>query len=76
MADIVEVLRSRFGTALKEAKGLIRNLQQGKMAYHQLGDDVTRLIDLVYGECELKKTLKVEQFALTLNNVKLKSFSI
>lgn len=69
MADIVEDLRSRFGTALWEAKQLLRTLQQGKRTYHQLGEEVSRLVNMVYGEGKRTETLKVEQFTGPLNNV-------
>lgn len=45
---VVEHLRSRFGTMLREAKRLLRTQQQGGRSYHQLGDEVARLVDLVY----------------------------
>lgn len=59
---------------IRETKNRLRALQQDKLSFHQLGDEVSKLINLIYGENNLTETLKVEHFTEALNNVELKSF--
>lgn len=73
MGDLVDDLRSRFKTTLREAKRLLRTLQQRSRTYNQLGDEVARLVDLVYG-VDNTEVLKVEQVALAMNDVEVSTF--
>lgn len=68
MENIIEDLRSRFGTTLREAKQLLRALRQGGRSYHQLGDEVARLVGLVY-EPYGTDAVEVEQFSMAVNDV-------
>lgn len=68
MGDMVDDLNSRFVTTLRETKRLLLLLQQGGRSFHQLGDKVARLVDLVYGHEHTDNT-KVNQFAMAVNDV-------
>ena len=80
-ALIFRDLRARFGITLRDARLKLVCLKQGKMSYHQLADEVEKLISVINKgypisgrESPLSESMKVDSFIDALHSEELKRF--
>ena len=57
----VRDLRARYGCRVREASRRLSSLRQGTMTVHELGDEINRLADVVFG-AGLNEAQRVEYF--------------
>lgn len=74
VAAVFDNLRTRFGMTIKEAKNKLCNLQQQTLTFHQLGDVITKLIDIIYGQGGGLEKLELETFKKTITSDEVRKF--